>query len=190
MKQTLIFSLGLFILCACNQQEKDPVEKADSANKEKTDNDTPAAARIDDASADFLVKAADGGMTEVEASRTAQQKATNGDVKSFAQMMVDDHTGANAAVKQLAANLNVTIPAAPSEEHQKDITKLNEKTGRDFDKAYMNMMVDDHKKTIDLFEKAENDCKEESVKAFVRNTLPKLRTHLNAADSIQNRLKK
>jgi len=189
MKKILSLFLTLGILSACNEGGKDSVEKADSANEAKADN-TPEAVKVDEATSEFLVKAADGGLAEVEAGKLAEQKASNSRVKSFATMMVSDHTGANAEVKSLAAARNITLPTAPSEDNQQKSAKVNEKTGKDFDKAYMEMMVDDHKKTIDLFEKAENNCKDEEVKTFIRNTLPKLKKHLNAADSIYAAVKK
>jgi len=189
MKKILFAFLIFLGFSACNEEGKDSVEKADSANEAKSD-ETPAAARVDEASSEFLVKAADGGLAEVEAGKLGEQKATNQRVKAFATMMVSDHTGANAEVKTLAASRNITLPTAPSEENQKKAAKVNEKTGKEFDKAFMDMMVDDHKKTIDLFEKAENNCKDEEVKTFIRNTLPKLRMHLNSADSIYAIVKK
>ena len=186
----IFFAFLLFgVLSACDEAGKDSVEKADSANEAKAD-EAPAGAKVDEASSEFLVKAADGGMAEVEAGKLGQQKATNQRVKAFATMMVSDHTGANAEVKKLAASRNITLPVAPSEDNQQKAAKVSEKTGKDFDKAFMDMMVDDHKKTIDLFEKAENNCKDEEVKTFIRNTLPKLRMHLNAADSIYSMVKK
>ena len=42
------------------------------------------------------------------------QKASNADVKSFGQHMVDDHSKANDQLKQLASQKGVTLPAALS----------------------------------------------------------------------------
>jgi putative membrane protein len=177
-------------LIACNDagSDKDSVEKADSANEAKNER-TPDSLQVDEATSDFLVKAADGGLAEVEAGRVGESKASNARVKSFAAMMVQDHTGANAQVKSLAAARRVTLPDQPSEEHKKDLADTNEKTGADFDKAYMKMMVDDHEETIRLFEKTLNDTKDEEVKTFINNTLPKLRAHLDSAQAIRKLVK-
>ncbi len=181
-----------FALLACNNEGKDSVEKADSANEAKqemaNDNNMPGAA-IDNESSDFLVKAADGGMAEVELGKMAQQKATNAKVKEFAAMMVTDHTGANADVKSLAASKNVTLPAAVSDEHKSTADNLSKKSGAEFDKDYMDAMVKDHQKTVDLFEDAANDAKDADVKALAAKTLPKLRAHLDQAKAIQSSLK-
>ena len=187
-KMVLLFCVCSCIYASCNNEAKDSVEKADSANEAKEDA-TPAATQPDEATSNFLVKAADGGMAEVSAGQLGEKKGTNAGVKRFAAMMVHDHTGANAEVKALAAARNVTLPAATSDDNQQKAAKLGEKTGKDFDKSYMEMMVDDHKKTIDLFEDAEKNSKDTKVKTFITNTLPKLKMHLDSAQAIQKTLR-
>ena len=189
MKKTS-FALVLFTsaLVACNNESSDPVEKADSVNEVKQES-TSQAIQTDEETTDFLVKAANGGMAEVDAGKLAESKATHADVKRFAMMMVNDHTGANGMVKTLAAARNVTLPAAVSDDKKENATKLAEKTGKDFDKDYMDMMVKDHKETITLFEKGYDNSKDAEVKTFINNTLPKLKMHLDSAQAIQKMLK-
>lgn len=179
-----------FLIMACNNDATDSVEKADSMNEAKLD--SPASRpgiSTDEQTTNFLVKAADGGMAEVKLSELAQQKGTNAGVKVFAGMMVNDHTGANGQVKSLAAARNVTLPAMPGDDNMKKEQDLSKKTGSDFDKSYMNTMVDDHQKTIDLFEDYSDDVKDTEVKTFIDNTLPKLRMHLDSAKAVNKRLK-
>ena len=177
-------------MVACNNEASDSVEKADSANEAKLDSPTVSQSiGADEESASFLVKAANMGMAEVELGKLAQEKARNEKVKSFGAMMVSDHTTANNEVKSLASQRNITLPDSVSNEKRKDKEDLAKKTGADFDKAFMRAMVDDHNATIDLFEKASNNVKDNAVKTFVDNTLPKLRHHLDSAKAIQDGLK-
>ena len=67
---------------------------------------------------------------------------------------------------------------------------MMEKSGADFDKDYMSMMIDDHKDDIDKFEKAADNCKDADIKAFAARTLPVLKKHLEAAIVIEDNLKK
>jgi len=189
MKKGIPFLLILAALfVGCNNEASDSVDKADSANEANANNQTTPGA--DQASADFLVKAADGGMAEVETGQLAQEKASNSKVKAFASMMVNDHTNANSQVKSLAAARNVTLPTMVSDEHKQKKDELSKKSGADFDKAYMDLMVDDHQKTINLFENASGDVKDSEVKTFADNTLPKLRMHLDSARAIRSGLDK
>ena len=71
----------------------------------------------------------------------------------------------------------------------KHINELNQKSGKDFDDAYMSMMVDDHQGDVDKFEKASNNAKDAAVKAFAAKTLPVLRMHLDSAKAVNDGLK-
>src|ERR1700730_5804792 len=185
----------LFMLClscwisACNNSgsNKDSVEKADSANEKKADSSTKVMG-VDEETSDFMVKAANGGMMEVELGRIAKEKAKSQRAKEFGNMMVEDHSKLNDELKGLAAHKNVSLPASVGEDTQKHIDDLNKKSGADFDKAYMKMMVDDHKEDIELFEKDSSSGKDPDVKAWAAKALPTLRKHLAAAKSINSKL--
>lgn len=189
MKKRTSLLLALpFVLFACNNESKDSVEKADSVNEVKQDNMDQAIVP-DEESSSFLVKAANGGMAEVESGQMAQQKGTNQKVKDFASMMVHDHSAANDEVKMLAAKRNITLPDSVSDEKKQKAMELGKRTGKDFDKNFIATMVKDHEETIDLFEKASGNVKDSEVKTFVDNTLPKLRMHLDSAKAIQKVIK-
>jgi putative membrane protein len=189
-KRSIAFALP-FLLLACNNEGKDSVEKADSANEAKMDSNstTSQTLQTDEASSTFLVKAADGGLTEVRMGELGQQKASSSSVKNFATMMIHDHSGANDQVKSLAAQRNVTLPDAPAADNQKSVEDLAKKTGKDFDKSFMDAMVRDHEKTIDLFKDASSKANDADVKSFANNTLPKLQMHLDSAKAIRKMLK-
>ena len=179
-------------LGACNNAADNAVEKADSANDAKTDStdNKISANSTDEASADFMVKAANGGMMEVELGKAAQQKARSKEVKDFAEMMVRDHTTAGNELKALARQKNVTLPDSVSGNHRDHMLDINKKTGNDFDKAYMDQMVDDHQSTVDMFKDVADNCKDPEVKAWAAKTLPTLQSHLDTAKAIANRNKK
>lgn len=184
-KNVWLLSISVLLMTACNNESKDPVEKADSANKEARKDTTAMAPAPDPATSSFLVDAANGGMAEVALSRLALEKSGNTAVKRFADMMVNDHSAANDQVKLLAAQKNVTLPADVSEENKKKADELMKKTGKEFDKNYIDVMTKDHEKTVDMFEKASTNIKDADVVAFVNNTLPKLRAHLDSIKVIR-----
>ena len=181
----LMLALSAWTFGACNNEAKDDsVEKAEEANEAKESTTT-----VKEDDSEFLVEAASGGMMEVEAGQLAATKAQNPRVKAFASMMVEDHTKANEELKALASGKSITLPTAVGEDHQKHITELREKSGMDFDKAYMKMMVDDHNDDVEDFQSASNNAKDESVKAFAAKTLPVLRMHLDSARAINDAIK-
>jgi len=139
---------------------------------------------------DFVVNAANAGMTEIRAATIAQQQGTDADVKKYAAMMIKDHTAAADSLKMVAAKKNLTLPADISPEMQNDLTDLQKKTGKDFDKAYMKMMVSDHKKVIKSFEDESKNGSDADIRAFADNTLHTLRHHLDEAQKCEKMISK
>jgi putative membrane protein len=101
---------------------------------------------------DFVKDIATANIAEVELGRMALDKAVNPDVKKFAQMMVDDHTKANEELTTIASQDNIAVPSALDDKHNDLRDKLAKKTGADFDKDYIDAMVDGHKDVMDKLE--------------------------------------
>jgi len=98
---------------------------------------------------DFVKDVASDGTAEVELGRMALDRAVNPDVKKFAQMMVDDHTKANQELTSIATQYNIPVPSAPDDKHNDLRDKLAKYQGADFDREYINAMVDDHQDALD-----------------------------------------
>lgn len=138
----------------------------------------------------FVMDAASGGLMEVELGKMTSVNASSAKVKAFGKMMVTDHTKANTELKGVATKKDVTVPPTPAQEQQAHIDDLKTKKGADFDKAYVDMMVDDHKEDISKFENEAKNGKDADVKAFATKTLPVLNKHLVAIQAIQSGMKK
>jgi len=139
---------------------------------------------------DFVMEAASGGLMEVTLGNLAKANAASAQVKEFGAMMVTDHTKANNELKAVAAKKNITLPATPMEKQQKHIDELKTKKGADFDKAYVDLMVDDHKEDVSKFQDEANKGNDADVKAFAAKTLPVLQKHLDHIQKIQDATKK
>lgn len=171
----------VLFLGACDNSGKGSVNKADSTNEAKIDSGSIS---LNSNEADFMVEAANGGMTDVKLGELAQKSAHNQRVKDFAGMMVMDHSAAGNQLKSLASSKNITLPDSLSESSQEDLQDLSKTTGNDFDKAYMKMMLDDHQKDVKDFQDELNDVKNSDLHKWVSNTLPVLQKHLDSARAI------
>lgn len=138
-----------------------------------------------DVSSDFADDASAKGLAEIQTSRLALDKARSADVKVYAQKMIDDHTQANRELANVAANAKVTLSddAALMDKAKKLI--LEQREGKDFDAAYANNQVAAHEKTIALFEEYIKDGDNNYLKAFAKETLPKLEHHLQMAKDLR-----
>jgi putative membrane protein len=207
MKNTLmiaIFGLFTLVLTSCGGQTSVNVNANTGANRSSTVNNAAnsvsnpvnsavntvsntAASLTLDSPEDFMKEAAQGGMSEVEMGNLAAKNAQNAEVKSFGQMMVSDHGKANTELKALATKKNVTLPTDMGS-HRSDIDRLKTLKGAEFDKAYVDAMVDDHEADVSAFQAQADKSTDTDVKAFAAKTLPVLKTHLEKIKGIQAKL--
>jgi len=132
----------------------------------------------------FLTEAANGGIAEVQMAQMAQQKASSQEVKDYARRLEQDHTKANNELKEVAQRRQVSLPTDTDAKHKEMATKLNALSGAEFDRAYMRMMVQDHRKDIKMFERESNTGMDTDLKNFASSTLPTLKEHLQQAEQI------
>lgn len=134
----------------------------------------------------FAKEAASAGLMEVELGNLAQQNAESPRVKSFGEMMVRDHSAANNELKSLASAKNLMLSDSMMKKHRDHVESLRKLTGKNFDRRYMQMMVDDHTEDVEKFEKASTNSTDADLKTWAGKTLPILRMHLDSAKAISN----
>jgi putative membrane protein len=140
-----------------------------------------AAAPVLAADETFVMKAAKGGMAEVQLGKLATEKASSDEVKKFGQRMVDDHGKANDELKTLAQSKNITLPTDLDPKDKTLHDRLAKLSGADFDKAYMRAMLTDHLKDVSEFRTESRSGNDPDVKAWAAKTLPTLEDHLKMA---------
>lgn len=192
-KLTLI-GCSLFLI-NCNNNKSTNSTEIDSSTRMNNTIDMPDSKRIDTvgktpiALNEFVSKAVAGGMAEVELGKIAQINGNSQAVKDYGKMLETDHSDANTKLTEIATAENILIPANMTNEHLMHINDLKAKTGQDFDKSFMTMMVDDHTKDIAEFKKAATGNHNQKIKEFAAKTLPTLQAHLKKAKKIKNNMK-
>jgi putative membrane protein len=120
---------------------------------------------------EFIKKAAIANMAEIQLGQLASTKAESPEVKQFAQKMVDEHTKALDELKQAASGSGATLPTELDKKHQKLHDKLSKLSGAEFDREYMEAMVDGHKDVAKLLEKrAKSGAERQSASTATSNT--------------------
>ncbi|MFL6200843.1 MAG: DUF4142 domain-containing protein [Thermoanaerobaculia bacterium] len=149
----------------------------------------PAFAQAGQANLDekFLHDAAAGGMMEVELGHLAAERAASPDVKAFGQRMVTDHSKANQQLMQIATSKGMSLSTKLPADMQQERDRLARLTGAEFDRMYMQHMVEDHKKDVSEFEKQAEKGTDPSLRTFAQQTLPTLREHLTLAESLSSK---
>jgi len=140
------------------------------------------------ADSSFLKDATEGGILEVKLGQLAQTNASSQKVKDFGQRMVTDHGKMGDDVRSVEMKENVSVPTSESMMQKMTYERLSHKTGVDFDKAYIEDMVKDHKADIAAFEKEINSGSDPEAKAVAQKALPTIREHLRMAQEIAGQI--
>ena len=179
-----------------------PATPAQDAKKQ----DSPKATM---SASDFIMKAADAGMKEVDISKMAIEKTKNEDVKGFARRLVTDHSSANDDLLRFSKSRKVTLkadptiamkvdptanpsrpPTMPPVDHHAAHASLMVLEGAAFDKAYIDQMVKDHQQAVELFDVQSDDGMDSEIKDWANKKLPTLREHLKMAKDLQDKIGK
>lgn len=144
------------------------------------------AAPISDQDRMFVHNAAIAGIGEVQAGQLAATRSNDPQVQQFGKRMVEDHTKANDALKQIAMQQGIEVPTELDADSQMEADQLQKMTGNDFDKLYIQDQVNDHNKVIDMFQTEAEQGQDPQLRDFAKNTLPTLQHHLQMAKSIQS----
>lgn len=175
---------GLLLVALGQQSGNGSSSPTDSPSQSGASNSNSGAPKWSTGDQKFVKEAAQGGMAEVELGQLAVAKGSSADVKAFGQRMVDDHTQASDKLKQLASKKGIQLPSNLDAKDRATKLRLSKLSGEQFDKAYMQDMVQDHKKDVAAFEQESNSGADADIKNFARQTLPTLESHLKAAETI------
>jgi len=145
--------------------------------------------KVDSTDVKFAKTLAGGGMAEINFSKLAAQKVAAGKLKDFAAMMITDHTKAADTLMAIATKENITLPTALDADHQSKYDAMQKMSGDDFNKAYINLMVADHKDAVNLLTNESQNGKDPALKAFATKILPTVQGHLDAANKLAAGLK-
>jgi putative membrane protein len=135
----------------------------------------------------FANAAASSDAFEIAESQLAQTTSKSAAIKSFAQKMIDAHTGSTTKLKAAAASATpaITPDATLTAEQQQKLDALKAKTGTDFDTGYAADQVAAHQATLDALKtySATGDVPE--LKTFATGLVPTVTAHLNMAKGLK-----
>jgi putative membrane protein len=137
----------------------------------------------------FAMKAAMGGMLEVQTGQIAADQGMSSDVKDFGSKMVEDHGKANDELKSIAASKGLDLPTALDAKHQKMVDDLKAKSGKDFDSAYLALMTKAHNMDNALFQKEASKGTDADLKAFASKTDMVIKHHIEMLNDVKSKMK-
>lgn len=177
MQKTLLFLWILLIGVACQseqqQAERKKTEKISAAEKSKEANI-------------FITEVASAIYRELELSRLALSRASTIKVQEFAKNTISDYSNNIEALKSLAERKGIKILLAETEKINQQKKQLNSLKGLTFDKAYIEMMINDYETDVKKFTEEVNNGKDIETKAFATGKLSILTHHLDMAKILRD----
>lgn len=167
-----IAALLMGLCCAGIAYATDPAHRPDPAKV------TPTAG--------FVQEAVVGNLFEVESSKLALDRSQNATIKTFAKLMVDDHSA--AGVKLADAISEAKQPRPPLKLDAKRQTLLDglaARKGKDFDKFFVETQHKAHVEAVALFESYAATGEDARLKALAGELLPTLKGHLMRIEKIE-----
>lgn len=134
---------------------------------------------------DFLMSAIRGDNAEIMIGTLAKTKSADKSVRQYAATLVTDHSKAKKQVTALAKSMSVSVPSDVKPDAQQAYDKLSGLSGSDFDREFVNHMVQDHQKDVADFTK-EAEAKDGKVSDLAAKQLPTLKKHLAMAQALQS----
>jgi putative membrane protein len=134
----------------------------------------------------FAMKAAQGGLAEVQDGQLASLRAVSPQVKQFGQRMVTDHSQANQDLQQIAQQENLDLPTQASTTQQSQDRRFSGMSGADFDKSYVGYEVKVHQEDAAVFRREAQSGKDPALKGFAQKYLPMIQHHLQMAQALNN----
>lgn len=147
-----------------------------------------AVAQVTSFDEEFVLKAASDNAAEIALGRLAQQQASDPAVKDFAVRVVQDHEQAAQELTSIVSSVDLVMPAGISAEHARLQDQLSGVQGDQFDRRYIGAMVQEHQKTVSLFERAANEADAPELQEYAKKTLPTLQDHLRMAQQVAAQL--
>ena len=191
MKKLMQALLTVAVLGACTAKDK---PAADTAASPMTDQSAAVPApsagpAVTDPQIAAIVVAANNA--DIEGGRLAASKSGNAKVKEFAQRMITDHSGVNAAATALVTKLGVTPEETPTSRQQteggaKVRQTLQGKSGADFDRAYIANEVTYHQNLLGAIDTVLlPSVQNAELKTLLNQTRPAVVSHLKLAQDLQ-----
>lgn len=180
------------VLVSCNQRDKygnktndgkDSKDIAEDQNDEKFDNKM-------EKDADFAVTAAEDGMFQVKVAQLAETNASSSEVKSYAKSIIAEHNKLNEDLRQLATSKDITLPVSLSDRCQRKYDDVYEKSGREFDEKFADLMEKEHKDAVDNFKKESEKGNDSDMRAFASRNIATLEHHRAMAEDLEEMVKK
>ena len=132
----------------------------------------------------FLAKALQASMVEVELGKLAQKNAQSTGVNALGDRMRRDHSRIVKVLSAASRSKGMTVPTSLESGQRAQIESLGTKSGADFDAAYVELMVRTHEEAMARYT-AVAEGSDPELSQLAKVALPTLREDQRLAGSYE-----
>jgi putative membrane protein len=132
----------------------------------------------------FIHEVAADNMLEVQLGELAERKSQNASVRRLAERIIADHNRLQDTWVGMSSRNGHDFRPGMGRNHRAKLNRLQDLSGRAFDRAYISMVVQNRKDYIDYFEREGRAAQSSQVRNLVNRGIPVLRRHFNQAKQI------
>jgi putative membrane protein len=136
----------------------------------------------------FARTATQDHLFEIELGQLAQKKSGDANLVSYATGLAKEHMSALVDLADLIKEEDIEQSKVLSSDAQRELDRMSRLNGGDFDREFANMMVSDHKKSIETYRKALAGAEHTDMIAYIEGLIPKLERHLQTGLELQSKL--
>lgn len=169
---------GSLTLVSCNESRRgNDSNLNEDRNEAAAESNTEMFEGKKQKDADFVYDVVGSSYGEIKLAELANQRSRTGGVKQIAQQLLTDHTASLNELKTLAQAKAISIPVEEPDASKRKLEDMAEEGGSEFDKEWVQEMIELHEKDIDEFEDRLKNTEDAELKAFINKTLPVLKKH-------------
>ena len=189
-RMAVAVAAGVLALSACKQEGTSVSNNQTQGVTDEAVVDNSGALNMSDAQGSamdqaYVQNAAASDMFEIESSRLALEKATLPSVKTYAQMMIDEHGKSSEELRAAATGAGMSVPAALPADKQAKLDSLRGQSGAAFDRQYLAEQRTGHQETLARVNQYLATAQAGPLKDHASKLTGVVQKHLNALENIR-----
>jgi putative membrane protein len=133
---------------------------------------------IDALDREFLTVIRFANLWEIPMGQLAVERGTTQAVKDVGATLAEDHTKLDVAIKELAAQFDVTLPDKPSSPTQFWMDEISSKSGKEFDQTFANRLRGAHGTVFGLVAQVRAGTRNDVIRAFAQQANDVVMKHM------------
>lgn len=179
-----VFCMALII--SCGPQER-------NTETSEADNDATVDAVMSDnenlqEDTDFLVSAHINSQLQVALGQAATQQSQSPRVQEFGAQLVNENEVVQHNISALAEGAGIEIDPALTPEYASLVDSVQTLSGREFDEAFLDLVIEEHDEDIDRFTRLTSRAENPIVRNMISDNLEILRRRKNQAEELKDNL--